>query len=212
MHAWSCKPSQPPMAGQITGPKREPTSATFLKQYNFLLYSKYLRFCPQISVTLSPYQRSLLVQWIETITGSITEQNAEDRGHGGSTPRDTSAVQLLSTGSGRTVEDGSKRSWKPEDQDVCYYILDSVLETWQGKHTHKISTAGYTVTAPASTPAWQRNSTRFHPRLKSYRWPVAPRVGQSVSFGEKLPSEVIHSHVYIYVYIHTHTYTCINIS
>lgn len=62
LRAWYCKPSQPPCAGEVMGPRREPITSTFLKQCNLKLRSKYLSSYPWMSVALASHQRGCAFQ------------------------------------------------------------------------------------------------------------------------------------------------------
>lgn len=54
------------MADEALNSNGEPT--IFLIQHNFYLLSKYLPLYPKISVALAPYQRSFVLQQMDTIT------------------------------------------------------------------------------------------------------------------------------------------------
>lgn len=67
------------MAGEVMDHRGESTTAIVPDQYNPQLNSKHLPLGPQVTVALTPYQRSFFLQQIETITDIHNWSNAKDK-------------------------------------------------------------------------------------------------------------------------------------
>lgn len=66
--AWFYKPGQLPITREVINLREKSTTAIFLKQYIFKLYTRYLFLHPHISVAFSLHQSSFILQQIDTVT------------------------------------------------------------------------------------------------------------------------------------------------
>lgn len=66
------------MTGKVMNHRIEPTTATSLNQCNFKVHSTQLSLHPQISLVLSPHQRSFILEKTDTIMKITACQNANN--------------------------------------------------------------------------------------------------------------------------------------